>query len=118
MSESRVTVARYADLEDDPDLSAREADAVARALRNGVPVVAVVEPWLANDKDLSGLDNHERIFVGTVRRESEKAWFVAQNTGDQLRKDWLPKSVTTLYDRTDDADLTSPQATLGGEIDA
>jgi len=117
MSDDRVTVADYADLEDDTDLSASEADAVARTLRDGVPVVAVVEPWLADEKDLVGRGNHERLFAGEVRRETEKAWFVVQYAGDGVDKAWLPRSVTTLYESTDGADLTSPQTTLGGEID-
>jgi len=118
MSDDRVTVAEYAELENDPDLSSAEADAIARTLRNSVPVVAVVEPWLADEKDLAGFENHGRIFAGGVRRESEKAWLVVQYTGDRKRKAWLPKSVTTLYERADDADLTSPQTRLGREIDA
>lgn len=118
MIDDIVTVSDYADLADDSDLSASEADAVARALRNGAPVVAVVESWLADEKVLTSIDSHDRIFVGTVRRESKKAWLVAQNTGDDYLKTWLPKSVTTLYESTGDADLSSPQTTLGREIDA
>jgi len=108
-----VLAETYADLEA-TDLSSSEADAVAGALRDSHETVVAVEPWLADEKDLLGYGRHDRLFAGRVEGESEKAWLLEQPGTDTQA--WLPKSVTTLFEAIDNADLRTPQQTLGGEF--
>ena len=108
-SDDVILVKGYADLASDAKLRGDEPDVVARELQEYAGeddrIVAVLDEWLVDEKDLEGVDRHERVVSGRIEVETDKAYLVAQGRTD----DWLPKSCIRVYDAVDGADLTVPQ---------
>lgn len=108
-SDDMILVKGYADLASDVKLQGDEPDVVARKLQEYAGddgrLVAVLDEWLVDEKDLEGVDRHDRVVSGRIEAETDKAYLVAQGRTD----DWLPKSCIRVYDAVDGADLAVPQ---------
>lgn len=104
----RVTVTEFDDVVT-ADLSRKEMESVARSLNAGVSSVLVVEDWLVDEKDLETVEGEHRIYVGSVQRETDKAWQFS--TGDI--EDWIPKSQSLVFESDTDEEIETPQRGLG-----
>lgn len=109
MTDGVIVVKGYADLASDAKLRGDEPDVVARQLQEHAGeedrIVAVLDEWLVDEKDLEGVDRHERVITGRIEAETEKAYCVGQGRTD----DWLPKSCIRVYEAAEEADLSVPQ---------
>lgn len=107
-----VTVAAYGDLVSDDDLDLPAADALADVLPVADDQLAFWLPsWLAEEKPLQSAGQCDQVFIAEAvpGRETEKAYYVRQDNAGG----WIPKSVARIYRTTEDADIVSPQASLG-----
>ena len=108
-SDDVILVKGYADLASDAKLRGDEPDVVARELQECAGeddrIVAVLDEWLVDEKELEGVDRYDRVVSGRIEAETDKAYLVAQGRTD----DWLPKSCIHVYDAVDGADLAVPQ---------
>ncbi|UHQ96413.1 hypothetical protein [Natrinema halophilum] len=111
MSDEIVTVGSYSDVLGHDDLSSKDELAVVDALNSatGQELVVWIPGWLASEKSLEAAGSSEQVFVGTVERETEKAWQLVQ---DDRTDDWIPKSQGVVFERAPDATLTTPQNRL------
>lgn len=107
----RVTVETYDDLASHDRLTSSQADAVTRALlrRSELSVVVAMDEWLAQEKDLGGLDRYPDLVAGVIVRETDDAWLVGENGA----QDWIPKSCACVFELAERHDLSTPQADFG-----
>lgn len=103
----RITVNEFDDIVR-RDRSRKEMESVARSLNAGVSAVLVMEDWLVDEKDLDSVEGEHRIYVGSVQRETDKAWQFS--TGDV--EDWIPKSQSLVFESNTDEDIETPQRGL------
>lgn len=103
----RITVNEFDDIVT-KDLSRKEMESVARSLNAGVSSVLVLEEWLVEEKDLESVEGELRIFVGSIQRETDKAWQFS--TGDI--EDWIPKSQSLVFESGTDEEIETPQRGL------
>ena len=79
-SDDAIMVKGYADLASDAKLRGDEPDIVARELQEYAGdddrIVAVLDEWLVDEKDLEGVDRHERVVSGRIEVETDKAYLV------------------------------------------
>ena len=111
MSDHQTVVQSYADLASDRFLEGREPDLLAEALNDVADTdmeVAVLEEWLIEETDLRPRTGTNRLFVGEVQRETDKA--VLFDAGG--RDDWIPKSCSQLYTTNPGVEIESPQSGL------
>lgn len=103
----RITVTEFDDIVC-RDLSRKEMESVARSLNAGVSAVLVLEDWLVEEKDLESVEGEHRIYVGSIQRETDKAWQFA--TGET--EDWIPKSQSQVFESDTDEEIETPQRGL------
>lgn len=106
-----VVVDGYADLVQDPTLSGRDQDIVARELEVRDPedgFVAWAPAWLLEEADVAAAKPSRNIVGGTVEATSQKAWLILQGS-DQ---DWLPFSQCTRYRARAGVEFEVPQSGL------
>lgn len=115
MSDHQTVVESYADLASDRFLTGREPDLLAEALNDVSDTdmeVAVLEEWLIEETNLRPRTGTNRLFVGEVQRETDKA--VLFDAGG--RDDWIPKSCSQLYTRNPGVEIESPQSGLTDHV--
>lgn len=115
MSDHQTVVDSYADLASDRFLEGSEPDLLAEALNDTADThieVAVLEEWLIEDKDLRPRAGANRVFVGEIEAETDKA--VLFDQGD--RDDWIPKSCSQLYVTNPGVEIESPQSGLTDHV--
>jgi len=102
-------VESYAQLDEDGDLSQRDADAIATALQSWGghthELVLWLPDWLAEEKDLEPVEHSDRVFTGICDHETEKAWCIKKKSRDP--DVWVPKSVARAFRR--DAPIRMPR---------
>jgi len=111
MSDHQTVVDSYADLASERFLDGREPDLLADALNDIAEAdmeVAVLEEWLIEETDLRPRNGTNRLFVGEVERETDKA--VLFDAGG--RDDWVPKSCSRLYTTNPGVEIETPQSGL------
>ena len=109
MTDYQTVVDSYADLASDRFLEGREPDLLADALNDIAETdmeVAVLEEWLIEETDLRPRNGTNRLFVGEVERETDKA--VLFDAGG--RDDWIPKSCSQLYTTNPGVEIETPQS--------
>lgn len=111
-----ITVDSYHDLVSDDELDLTAADTLADVLPTSDDQLAFWLPlWLAGEKPLEPAGQSDEVFVGTPipERETEKAYYIKQGHAGV----WVPKSVVRVYRASADAEIVSPQASLGGSTE-
>ncbi|AGM11793.1 hypothetical protein M201_gp19 [Haloarcula californiae tailed virus 2] len=104
------TVRAYSDLEG-ARISSAGKDRVLAALEDHDAVVWL-EDWLRSEKPLGTLGGARSLYGCTVKAETDSAWCVEQEDGDEV---WVPKSCAEVYERHEDGlatDSDSPQQSL------
>lgn len=121
-TKDRVTMVKgYADLLSHPKLRGDDPDIIARELQQHGHaddwLIAWVESWLVDEKDVEPVGRSDHIVSGRLDYETEKAYLLVDGR-DEI---WLPKSVIRVFRAQDGADFEIPQqgisdfATEGGE---
>ena len=67
-----------------------------------------LEEWLREDKALDELPETNGLYAVTVERETDKAWYAAQESGAE----WVPKSCAELFIAVGEVDTETPQSGL------
>lgn len=120
MSEDVTVVKGYTDLISDPKLRGDEPDVVARELQEygggDDHLVAWVQDWLFDEKDIEPVGRSDHIVSGRVDAETDKAYLLV----DGRVEAWIPKSVIRVFRIAGDVDIEIPQSGLadfaeGGE---
>ena len=88
----KYTVATYTDL-NGAKLSDRGKEHVINQLEDN-DAILWLEDWLREDKGLETLAGTKGLYAVTVERETEKAWYLSQESGNA---EWVPKSCSELY---------------------
>jgi len=114
---SAEIIESYGDLARNPDISGRDVDIVAGQIADAEPgddswVICHVPTWLLEEKreetGIQPVAGSDTIVAGGIEAETDKAFLVEADGGEA----WLPKSVITVFEPAEDAEIDIPQRGL------